>query len=162
MLKPQASIDYTQLENTLLKKSFKLSDVKDKIEKVAFDIVRFKDDDKRAQLWQIQDADDGQYIVAIYDDEPETTKTASKRDWQVVFSKEAKSLLFFYKSDPIIKIAASNLGIPQSEVHLAARYLPSKLAENPKLVEALLSELSEPAKKMVYDQYPELKVSNGL
>ena len=36
------TIDYSSLENKIYKKAYRLSDVKDQLESVAFDIVRFK------------------------------------------------------------------------------------------------------------------------
>jgi hypothetical protein len=74
------SLDYSDLANKIVKRAYRLSDVKDQLETVAFDIVRFKDADKGAELWQVQSADDGDYIVALYDDtsEAELEKTAGK------------------------------------------------------------------------------------
>jgi hypothetical protein len=153
-LKSKFSVDYEQLENKLLKRSFKLSDIKDKLETVAFDVVRFKDNDKGANLWQVQSADDGDYIVSLYEDEPETAKTASA--WEVVLSKTSNTLNFFYKGAPIVKMSAAKLGIPATELNLVEKYLPGKLADNKALVSALLNQLNEPAKKEVLSKYPEL------
>lgn len=148
------SIDYSSLENKIYKKAYRLEDVKDQLETVAFDIVKFKDGDKGADLWQVQDSDDGQYIVALYDGE-ETDKKAECL-WGVAVSKTASALQISYKGDPIVKIASSKLGIPFAELHKAEKYLPSKLADNKKLVKALLNELNESAKKEVLSKYPEL------
>lgn len=145
-------IDYSGLVNKLEKKAYRLSDVKDQLETVAFDIVRFKDEDKGADLWQIQNADDGEYIVALYQPE-EDVKVAS---WDVIYSKTANALQISYKGDPLVRIAASKLGIPESEVSKVQSYLPAKLASNKKLVRALLNELPESAKKEVLNKYPEM------
>ena len=153
MPKPINSIDYRKLEDQLLKRTYKLSEVQDKIEKVAFDIVRFKDDDKGASLWQVQNADDGEYIISLYE-EPAVSKTASASSWQI--EKTGQSLQFFYKGAPIVKMATDKLGIPVSELSTVERYLPAKLSSNKELVKALLNELTEPAKEMVYNKYPEL------
>ena len=155
MQKPTTGINYKQLEDQLLKKTYKVSqaELNSKFEKIAFDIVRFKDDDKGAALWEIQSADDGEFIISLYE-EPEQTKTASS--WQVSLSKTADSIQFSYKGDPLVKLATSKLGVPSNELNTIERYLPKKLASNKELVKALLSELSEPAKKMVYNKYPEL------
>jgi len=209
-------VDFTKLENKLLKKSYRLADVKDQLETVAFDVVRFKDSDKGASLWQVQSAEDGDYIVTLYD-ETDNKKTASVADgWEVILSsgasilqknamvktavvkhltngkwqvqseegknlgtydtkeeadkrlgqveyfkhnasaKVAKVLNFFYKGDPIVKVASQKLGIPDAELVSVEKYLPKKLASNKKLVAALLSELPETAKKEVLSKYPEL------
>src|SRR5678816_3635913 len=147
------SIDYSGLENKIYKRAYRLSDVKDRLETVAFDIVRFKDSDKAADLWQVQSAEDGEYIVALYQPEEEQ-KTANH--WEVLVSKTAGELQVYYKGDPIVRVASNKLGIPSSEVSKVPEYLPAKLANNKKLVKALLNQLPESAKKLVLDKYPEL------
>jgi len=147
------SIDYSGLERKIYKKAYKLSDVQDRLETVAFDIVRFKDSDKAADLWQVQSADDGEYIVALYQPEEET-KTASL--WDVRVSKTAGDLQISYKGDPLVRISSSKIGIPRNELQKAEEYLPEKLASNKKLVKALLNELPESTKKEVLSKYPEL------
>ena len=151
---PKDFIDYSSLENKIYKKAYRLADVKDKLETVAFDIVKFKDNDSGANLWQVQESEDGQYIVALYNPEDSDSKVASP--WEVSVSKTASALQISYKGDPIVKLAASKLGIPFTELHKAEQYLPEKLAENKKLVKALLNELSESTKQEVLSKYPEL------
>lgn len=148
------AIDYSKLEGKVYKKAYKLSDVQDKLEKVAFDIVKFKDSDAGANLWQIQSADDGDYIIALYQNE-EDVKTAAS-NWEVAVVKSASSLQISYKGDPLVKIASSKLGIPAAELDKVAEYLPAKLADNKKLVSALLKELSPSVKNSVLNKYPEL------
>lgn len=153
---PKFSIDYSGLAK-LTKRAYRLSDVKDQLETVAFDIVRFKDADKGAELWQVQSADDGDYIVSLYDDEDAAVeKTASSNPWGVLVTKNGSDLQISYKGDPLVRLASSKLGIPSSELHKAEQYLPEKLATNKKLVKALLSELSEAARQEVSKRYPEL------
>ena len=146
------SIDYSSISGQITKKAFRLSDVKDQLESVGFDIVRFKDSDKSADLWQVQSADDGEYIVALYQSDEEKTANV----WDVSISKISGDLQISYKGDPLVRVAASRLGIATSEVNKVPGYLPAKLAANPKLVKALLNELSETAKKAVLNKYPEL------
>ena len=156
---PKISLDYSSLARQITKKAYRLSDVKDQLETVAFDIVRFKDGDKGADLWQVQSADDGDYIVALYDDEDggAVEKTASASNpWSVLVTKNGKDLQVAYKGDPLVRLASSKLGIPSNELHKAEQYLPEKLATNKKLVKALLSELSETARQVVSQRYPEL------
>ena len=86
----------------------------------------------------------------------EQTKTASRNPWEVSFSKISNSLNIFYKGDPICKVSAKKLGIPDSELNFVERFLPKKLASNEKLVKALLLELSDSAKNEVLSKYPEL------
>jgi hypothetical protein len=151
---PKFSVDYSGLVGSITKKAYRLSDVKDQLETVAFDVVRFKDGDKGADLWQVQNADDGDYIVALYDDE-EVVKAASN-PWGVFVTKNGNDLQISYKGDPLVRLASSKLGIPSTELHRAEQYLPEKLATNKKLVKALLSELSDAARHEVSKRYPEL------
>jgi hypothetical protein len=146
------SIDYSKLENQVSKRAYRLEDVKGQLETVAFDIVRFKDSDKGAQLWQVQSADDGDYIVAIYQGEEEKTASA----WEVAISKISGEIQFSYRGDPLVRVASAKLGIPGSELDKVSSYLPEKLATNKRLVQALLKEMPEPAKKMALEKYPEL------
>lgn len=148
------TMDYSKLEQNVYKNSYKLRDVKDQIEKVAFDIVRFKDGDKAAELWQVQSADDGDYIIALYNENTEETKVASQ--WDVSICKFSQTLQISYKGDPILKIASDKLGIPKSEIQLIPSYLPEKLAQNKKLVKQLLSEVPLATKQQILQKYPEL------
>jgi len=147
-------IDYSKLEDKIFKKSYRFEDVKDRLEAVAFDIVKFKDDDKSAQLWQVQSADDGNYIVSLYQQDEEIEKSANL--WEVAINKTANQLQISYKGDPIVKVAASKLGIPNDEIGTIPEYLPNKLAESKKLVKSLLNELSSASKEEVLKKYPEL------
>lgn len=163
MLKPSKfDIDFTAVENTLSnKKAYKLSEVKDRLETVAFDIVRFKDQDESSNLWQVQSSDDGKedFIVSLYQDaeEPaELTKAASNIPWEVSLSKTAAAIDIYYKGDPIVRLSAKQLSIPAAELSSVPRYLPKKLSENKSLVSALLSELNDAAKQAVVSKYPEL------
>jgi hypothetical protein len=153
------SIDYSGLANQFVKKAYRLSDVKDQLETVAFDVVRFKDGDHGAELWQVQSADDGDYIVALYEDEEATEKTASKAPppaWSVLVTKNGSDLQVSYKGDPLVRLSAAKLGIPSNELHQAEKYLPEKLATNKQLVKALLSLLNDAARQEVSKRYPEL------
>lgn len=149
------SIDYSRLENKIYKKAYRLEDVKDRLETVAFDVVRFKDGDKSTELWQVQSSDDGDYIVALYQSDEGKEATASAL-WDVTISKTAGHLQISYKGDPLVKIASAKLGIPGNELGKVKDYLPTKLAESKKLVKALLNELSPSSKQAVLNKYPEL------
>lgn len=147
-------IDYSTLDRVINKKSYRLSEVKDKIEKVAFDVVRFKDSDKGADLWQIQSSDDGDYIVSLYEETDESVKTASNDVWEIVNS--SGNLQFFYKGDPIAKVSSSFLGFSADDSKLISKHLGKKMAENKKLVKLLLGQVEETAKQKILNKYPEL------
>lgn len=151
------SVDYSYLEKQVEgKQVFKLSDVKDRIEKVAFDVVRFKDsdDEKIAGLWQIQSCDDGEFIVAMYE-EPKD-KPIEVSSWKVASDTSGRHLSIFYKNTPIAKVAAASLGVPQDEVSLVCRYLPKLLETNKNLVSSLLVDLPRSQRESITEKYPEL------
>ncbi len=147
------SVDYDSLSNAIYKKTYRLADVEHRLVKVAFDIVKFRDDDT-SNLWQIQSADDGEYIIALYNEGVENVKSASS--WDVVLNKVSSDLNFYYKGEPVFKMASRNLGIPLEEMSTVEKYLPKKLASDKNLVNVLLKQLSESAKKELLRKYPEL------
>ena len=57
------SVNYDNMNKKLTeKKAYKFNDVKDRLIKVAFDVVKFKDSDNIDGLWQVQSSDDGEVI----------------------------------------------------------------------------------------------------
>jgi len=143
------------LEKILLKQAYKLSDVSHKIEKVAYDMVKFKEDDDMSNLWQIVngDNDDEQYIVAMYDELLEK-KASVKSPWQVVVDDER--LCIFYKNENIAKIAANKLGLNKKDLALVPSYLPKTLVTNKKMVSSLLNEVSASMRQEIIKKFPEL------
>jgi len=155
---PKFSIDYQELSNSVSyvqRDFYKLSDVKHKLEKVAFDVVRFKDGNPD-ELWQIQNSDDGDYIVARYEsDEPKVDAKAATL-WETLVSESSGDINIFYKGQPIVKMAASKLGISSEDVKTIKRFLPGKLASDKSFVKALLNTLDESSRDAIIKLYPEL------
>lgn len=129
---------------------YKLADVSSRIEKVAFDVVRFKDDDNRANLWQIQSGEDGDYIIALYNEE-----FRKESDWEALVDKKASVIHIFYKKTELGKLSSQDLG--NLDLDRAAQILPQKLASNSQLKNLFLDRL--PSKQAVLSKFPEL--SNG-
>ncbi len=149
------SIDYSALDNKINKKMYRLEDVKDRLEKVAFDVVRFRDEDNGANLWQIQSSEEGDYIVSLYDNSEDNVKVASaKSDWEIVPVRD--QLQFFYKGDPVLKTAASSIGLSKDDIGNISRFLPKKLAENKQLVSLVLNQTDSASKQRILNKYPEL------
>jgi len=150
------SIDYNELSNTVNKVEkniYRLSDVKHLLDKVAFDVVKFKDSD---ELWQVQDSDDGSYIIARYElDEPEAKKVSATH-WDTLVSESSGDINIFYKGQPIVKMAASKLGISSEDVKTIKRFLPGKLASDKSFVKAMLNTLDESSRDAILKLYPEL------
>src|SRR6266704_1820330 len=135
------SVDYDQMNNKLsAKKAYKYNDVKDHLIKVAFDVVKFKDSNDIDGLWQIQSADDGEIIVALYE---EPTQLEEKSSWSAITDKTASYVHLFYKNAPITKVAMDSLGINKEELPVFIESLPKILAENASVRSAMLTELTK-------------------
>jgi hypothetical protein len=140
-------IDYSLLKK-FSGKYLDYNEVKHKLVKVAFDLYKLEDD-KSARLWEVNKADDGNYIVALYSDE-ETIEKQS--DWQVEINKTANNVNFYYKGDYVTKLSKNDLGIGLDK----ANSLPEKLANNKKLVSILLKNADIKTRNNLVRKYPEL------
>ena len=143
------TVDLITLDSKInARKQIKLADVKDKIEKIAFDVVRFSDDSNVPKLWQVQ----GDYIVAMYDENEE----AVTGDWSVESDKLNKSATIFYKNTPLKNIKLAEVGIKEEEVENFKQYLPERLANNKELVKKMINSLDVKYKTKIASQFPEL------
>lgn len=145
--------DFIGLEQSLNKrKSYVLADVESRLEKVAFDVVKFKDDDL-TRLWQVQKSSDGtDIIVAMYDED--VLKVES--EWSALPDKAA-NINVFYKGEAIYKFAASKLGFEETDVNVVCRALASSLSSDKEFVNALVREIPIESREFVLKKYPELK-----
>ncbi len=152
-------MDYEGLNSNLNReKYFKLADVKHRLQKVSFDICKFKDTNNESieGLWQIKTNAEGEYIVAMYAEatpEPTVEKNAS---WTAIQDKSGNNINLFYKGASITNLSLSSLGLPKDEGYLVCDYLPKKLASNPVMVKALLNDLPVEDKRNLLNEYPEL------
>lgn len=138
-------------------KVYKLADVQDKIQKVAFDIVRFRDNEDTEQLWRIEDSADGPVIVAMYENSQEEGKVAeasAKSEWAAV-ADSSTHVNVLYKGEAIKTIAASTMGL--DDVHLLCRWLPKKLASDSGFRSALVKDIPKESRELLLSKYPELR-----
>jgi len=151
------SVDFTNLDNKYNgTKSYKLADVQHLIVKVAFDVVRFRENEDTTQLWKIEDSVDGPVIVAMYDSVEETVLTAeaSASEWEVIADGESGANVF-YKGEAIKRIATTDVGL--NDIHLLCRWLPNKLASDASLRSSLIKDMAEESKNFLLVKYPELR-----
>lgn len=163
-----SSLDYSNLEKSLeseKNKTYKLSDVNHRLEKVAFDVVRFMDGDDVKSLWKIEKNDDGEYIVANYQSDEANVKLADNdlskvasnhNDWKVLINKSASEIQVFYKTNPVAKLSSHILGIPNEELNLVSNYLPKKLSEDKNLAKKIIKLASAEYQQELLNKYPEL------
>lgn len=150
------SVDYSQLQINLEKpKVFRYEDVKHRLEKVAFGTVRFMDvNDDIDGLWEIQNTDDGDVIVAKYDYEDSQNMTATS-SWDVVPNRRGDTINIFYKGEPITAIASDKFGT-DADLSAICKQASVKLASDSNFKDMLLEELSESEKARILRKYPEL------
>jgi len=156
------AVNYNDLQGDLAPRpqAFRYADVKHRLKKVAYDIVRFTDGDDISGLWQIQQTDDGDVIVAKYDDTSnftEVEKTASvETNWRALADRSGEHINIFYKDSPVTKVSLTKIGIPTEDADIVCRYLPEKLATNEALTSNLLAEMSSGDLKELVKAHPEL------
>lgn len=152
------NVDYGNLDNSLNQpKFYRYAEVQDKLVKVAFDVVRFRESDNIDGLWQIQQTDDGEVIVATYG-EPvgEVKQSSAKVGWEARANKAGTNVTIFYRDEPVTKISIAQYGISPSEAELVCSYLPNKLAENNNMKKMLLSAISTNERQELFKKFPEL------
>lgn len=146
-------VDLNAVASSFNKRAYKLSEVKDKIVRVAFDVCRFVDDSPE-KLWQIQTGSDGDYIVAMYEDGEEKVAIATASPWEV--SVRDDGLNIFYMKEHLGKVSAASIGFEHKDLLLARSYLPNALANNKTIRAGILSSLGEAQKQAILAKYPEL------
>lgn len=154
------AVNYNNLEGDLEVKPtvYKLSDVQHRLTKVAFGVVKFNDeDDDISGLWEVQQADDGEYIVAMYDKESVTDTVQEKTSsWKALVSSDS-DIHLFYKKTPVTKIAIASMGLKPEDASSVAKHLPNDLEGNKKLVASMLSSLTKESRKELLANHPELQ-----
>lgn len=151
-------IDYDNLQQSLDKpKVFKYEDVKHRLEKVAFGTVRFMDASEEIDgLWEIQNTDDGDVIVAKYDHEDSKDVMTTKSSWDVILDKRGSALNIFYQGEPIAKIATSQFGVAQEDLPNICKSASIKLENDSQFRSTLLKEIHDADRAIIFSKYPEL------
>jgi len=150
-------LDYDKIDSTLNgKKYIKYADVQHRIQKVAFDVVRFTDNSGGFdKLWIVKEENGEKVLVAMYDEEEPITAKAS-----IPWAAHADSfgnVNVFYKGEPITKFAVTKLGLKKEDAGTVCSTLPAKLAGDKSYVGSMLSMLNYDERTDVYSKYPELK-----
>ena len=150
-------VDYEKLETSIASDPvYKYADVRHRLVSLGFGIVRFMDSENIDGLWQIQETDDGEVIIATYDDSGllSVEKTASASNW-LAEPNNNDEISLFYRNNPVTKISLAKLGIkePANEV---CNTLTSSLDNNPKLLKGLLACMSNEERSELFSLAPEL------
>lgn len=156
------SVDLLDLQSGLnKKKTYRLSEVQHRIEKVAFDVVRFMDSEDLDKLWVVNKDDEGEYIVAMYEDDSglvseSQVKKASSNPWEARVDAKKQYVNVFYNKAPIKKLALNTIGIPSEDGKLICKYLPIKLAEDDNFRNSFIKSLSKSEKESLAEENPNL------
>lgn len=149
--KPSTQLDYSILERHSSKPQYKFSETKHLFTRLAFDVFKLNDGSSD-DLWKIESTVDGDYLVALYDNDSSVElapKQASKNLWQVEVQPESNELHLFYKGTPIHRFA-------HPDARSIRSFLPAKLASDQNFRKALLQELSPSRQSQILKLYPEL------
>lgn len=158
-----ADEDYKTLDNKLTaKKAYKYEDVKHRLIKIAFDIVRFRDADASIDgLWQIQNTDDGEVIVATYEEKPNLEVMAT--NWAAKTDKAGSVVNVFYKNSFVKKFSSKDIlpGVSVEDgldIKSLADHLPNSLETNASLRNAFINNLlTNEERESFLSKNPELK-----
>lgn len=150
------SIDYDFLSDKVEKRRYKLADVKDKIVRLGFDVVRFREGNPE-KLWQIQSNDDGDYIIALYEDDQGLAKEASKTPWSTYFSKTSSDLHILYNGESVGKLDPQSLGFEESDLPEVPGFFQRKLASDASFVKKVLSAFTVTERAEFLRKHPELE-----
>jgi hypothetical protein len=162
-MKDKFTINFDHLaERVVPQQTYRLRDVEHRIERVAYDLVRFRENEDTDQLWKIEDGSDGPVIVALYGDDGSLLKTESstKKVWEVIPDKTA--MHFYYKGEPLVSLSSEQLGIPESEFNIAGRWIPQKLASDERFQELLLNTVNRAGRVHIAQRFPELTKVAGV
>lgn len=149
------TVDLNNLAQTVsTERVYKLSDVQHRIKKVAYDLVRFRDNEDTEQLWKIEERSDGPVIVALYGDDGGLVTESVANDWEAIPDKVAMHI--FYKGEPLASLNSKDLGIPTSEFELASTWLPKKLSSDESLQKSLFTKIAKTSRDLISKRFPEL------
>lgn len=157
-MRDKFTVDFDRVAHSVLpKRAYRLADVEHRIERVAYDLVRFRDNEDTDQLWKVQEGTDGPVIVALYGEDGNLvteSNTQPKNDWEAVPDKKAMHI--YYKGEPLVSLGSDDIGIPSDEFNLVRRWLPAKLASDESLQIELLGKAPAPVRALIAKRFPEL------
>jgi len=120
--------------------------------KVAFDVFQM-DNGQVPTYWILEKCDDGEYLVATYEDEKEIKSESS---WSALSDKENKHITLSYKNIPIRRFAVAEFNVEPKETHILKEAMVEKLDKDSDFVNKLLNTLPEEKKASIMSLFPEL------
>jgi hypothetical protein len=137
-------VDLSEIQRMLDKNRLPIIGNEHRMVRVAFDLFRLKGDEAD-DLWQVQSADDGEFLVRTYS-LPEDNEVKTSSDWSVSADGKFASLTVSYRGVPIKRLDTSEYGAKTPEDgKLLQGIVFNKLATDNQFVHRIISSL-EPSK----------------
>jgi hypothetical protein len=138
--------DLSEIQKMLDTNRLPVSGNEHRMVRVAFDFFRL-DGDETDDLWEVQSADDGEFLVRTYS-LPEETEEIKTSSWSVTADKEYANLTIAYQGVPITRLASKDYGAETLEDgKLLQGVVFNKLATDVEFIKTMI--LSLPASKKV-------------
>lgn len=108
--------------------ALKYDDVKDRFQKVAFDVYKQEGSNK---LWELRTEDGTQYLVALYDDSDNdlVVESQDEKDWTATADTEGENVTLSYRNTPIARFASSKYQYKPQEAEKFAKFLEVKASD---------------------------------
>ena len=100
-------------------------------------------------LWQLQDVDGEQCLVALYEDEDIVVESNKDTEWLAQSDHAGENVTLSWKNIPIYRFAGKEYGFNPSESGLFARTVESQASQNKSFVEGMLERLPEQKRNSV-------------
>jgi len=144
-------IDYQKMADVLSPKKIPYVPNKHLFHKVAFDVFQMNDS-KIPSYWVLEKCDDGEYLVATYENEEIKSESA----WSALSDKENQNITLSYRNIPIRRFAMVEFRVKAEDVHIFKQAMIEKLEEDTGFVDKLLNTLPEDKKNSLVSLFPEL------
>ena len=153
-----SSINYDKLFEKIIKKAkvrIPFKENEHNFTKIAFDVYQLNNSPVES-LWVLEsDADDGEILVAMYDDQDYSELLKEASVWKTYGDSKRENITLSYKNMPICKFSAKEYGFDSSTAHIFQRSLLKKLA-NKEFVYKLLKAQPKNKQIDIINQFPEL------
>lgn len=146
------SIDFKHILDTIEPKKISYEQNKHRFRKVGFDLFQLKDPNVES-YWVLEQCNDGEYLVATYEDEKEIKVEGS---WTALEDAKAQNITIAYKNIPIKRISSNEFNFGPNDVHIFKKAAVDKLNNDKEFVKKLLDTLPDDKKLSITQLFPEL------
>lgn len=153
-----SSIDYNKLFEKIIKKEklrIAFKENQHNFTKIAFDVYQLNSSPIES-LWVLEnDAEDGEILVAMYDDQDYSELLKEASVWRTYGDKNRENITLSYKNTPLCKFSSKEYGFDEKTMHVFQRSLLKKLSDK-EFVHKLLRAQPKNKQIDIINQFPEL------